>query len=499
MSEELRQALGSILEAGYQLSADGFEYLKTLDASLLQETVKKTLYQASRAEAEINFIDSELLRKAEVEDTSRADFMAPILGGIIKRPLAKEHASEIKVLNDRPPESSGDLEGFIDYFRSRFENISKIMRSRIDMKDVVTIGRTLSMPSKTKVKVIGIVSNKRTSGSRLFVELEDQEDSITVMASDGEAVRKGLSLLEDQVICVEGVKYREDLMIANDFIWPDIPAHQTKRSEVPLCTAFLADVHVGSIHFRRDLFERFVKWLNMEVGPPQSRRLASRVKYVVVSGDLVDGIGVYPNQMEELEISDIREQYEVSAQLLSGIPDYVEIIILPGNHDSVRKSLPQPAITRDYAETLHDNDRVHFHSNPSRMTLNGVEVFLSHGKALDEILSKIPGLDFHHPVNGMELLLRCRHVAPTYGNSTPIAPERSDRLIIESVPDIFQMGHIHVHGVKKYKGTTMIASGGWQAQTPFQKRVNLDPTVGVAPIVDLQTHQVIALDFNKLG
>ena len=82
MSEELRQALGSILEAGYQLSADGFEYLKTLDASLLQETVKKTLYQASRAEAEINFIDSELLRKAEVEDTSRADFMAPILGGI---------------------------------------------------------------------------------------------------------------------------------------------------------------------------------------------------------------------------------------------------------------------------------------------------------------------------------------------------------------------------------------------------------------------------------
>jgi DNA polymerase II small subunit len=61
------------------------------------------------------------------------------------------------------------------------------------------------------------------------------------------------------------------------------------------------------------------------------------------------------------------------------------------------------------------------------------------------------------------------------------------------------MGHIHVHGMKKYKGTTMIASGGWQTQTPFQKRVNIDPTVGVAPIVDLQTHQVIALDFDKFG
>ncbi len=99
----------------------------------------------------------------------------------------------------------------------------------------------------------------------------------------------------------------------------------------------------------------------------------------------------------------------------------------------------------------------------------------------------------------MELLLRCRHVAPTYGNSTPIAPEREDRLVISSTPDIFHMGHIHVFGTKKYKGTTLIASGSWQDQTPFQKRVNLTPTVGVAPIVDLQTHAVIPIDFNKLG
>jgi DNA polymerase II small subunit len=61
------------------------------------------------------------------------------------------------------------------------------------------------------------------------------------------------------------------------------------------------------------------------------------------------------------------------------------------------------------------------------------------------------------------------------------------------------MGHIHVYGTKKYKGCTLIASGSWQDQTPFQNRVNLTPTVGVAPIVDLQTHAVIPIDFNKLG
>jgi len=61
------------------------------------------------------------------------------------------------------------------------------------------------------------------------------------------------------------------------------------------------------------------------------------------------------------------------------------------------------------------------------------------------------------------------------------------------------MGHIHVHGVKKYKGTTIISSGSWQEQTSFQKRVSLEPTVGVAPIVDLQTHQVYALDFKRMS
>jgi DNA polymerase II small subunit len=61
------------------------------------------------------------------------------------------------------------------------------------------------------------------------------------------------------------------------------------------------------------------------------------------------------------------------------------------------------------------------------------------------------------------------------------------------------MGHIHVYGSKRYRGTTLIASGSWQEQTPFQKRVNLVPTVGVAPVVNLQTHQVTPIDIKRLG
>jgi len=377
--------------------------------------------------------------------------------------------------------------------------IESILRERIDVRNALTIGRALNMPLKSKFKVIGIVTRKNARGARLFIELEDLEDSITVLASDDETVRRGLTILEDQVLCVDALKYRQDLLIANDFIWPDVPSKTPRRSETPLCAAFLADLQIGSIYFLEELFDRFIGWMNMEVGPPESRRLAARVKYVIIAGDLVDGIGVYPNQMNELEITDIREQYKAAATLLSKLPDYVEVIVIPGNHDAVRKSLPQPPISKEYAEPLYQDPRIHMLSNPSRLQIEGVEALICHGKALDDVLSQTPGLNFQSPVKGIELLLRCRHMAPTYGASTPLAPEREDRLVITSAPDIFQMGHVHIYNSKRYKGVTMIASSTWQEQTSFQRRMNLNPTPGIAPIVDLQTHQLVALDFNMLG
>lgn len=499
MSEELREALSKIIESGYQLSADGFEYLSTLQGEAVKETVKQAIKVAGSSHQDITIINRDFLKSMHEESFRKTDILKVVTGKPESRPLAAEYDGQIEVMDERPARPSCDLEGFVDYFRSRFRGIEGILRQRMDVRDAVTIGNALKMPMKSKIKIIGIVTSKRTSGQRLFIELEDNEDSVTVLASEGDALKKGLTILEDQVICVDAVKYKQDLFIANDFIWPDIPSQPPRRSEVPLCAAFIADTHIGSRYFQKEVFNKFIGWLNLEVGSPQLRNLAAQVKYVIVDGDLVDGIGIYPTQLEELEIKDIRKQYETAALMLSGLPDYVEIIVLPGNHDAVRKSLPQPPIPKQYAGALYDDDRIHLIGNPSRLLLSGVEAFVCHGKALDDVLSHVPGMTFNNPLNGIELLLRCRHVAPTFGSSTPIAPEKEDRLIIPSTPDIFQMGHIHVYGSKRYRGTTLIASGSWQEQTPFQKRVNLVPTVGVAPVVNLQTHQVTPIDVKRLG
>jgi DNA polymerase II small subunit len=71
--------------------------------------------------------------------------------------------------------------------------------------------------------------------------------------------------------------------------------------------------------------------------------------------------------------------------------------------------------------------------------------------------------------------------------------------VIKDVPDVVLMGHIHIHEVKRYKGITLISSGSFQDQTPFQKRMKLDPTPGVISVFNLKTHNEIPLDLERLN
>ncbi len=480
-----------IIEAGYQLSPDAYAYLNGLPAETSDNIVLKAVLKAGSSPQPPFVLDKGFL--LALVETPRPEPLPQK-----NRPLtARDKGVALKVLEEEPAQPASDAEGFLQYFQSRYDRLEAILKRRVDIKDAIPIEQALKLPVKTKLKTTGIVTEKRTRGNKLFIELEDRRSSISVMASDAETIRNGLELQEDQVIAVDAVKYTDDLLIANDWIWPDVPINTPRRSAEPLCAALLADVHIGSKYFRADLFDKFIDWMNLELGPVQSRDAAARVKYVIIAGDVVDGVGIYPEQLDELTISNIREQYRATAELLKQLPDYVEIVITPGNHDATRHSMPQPPVPKEYAKELHDDPRVKMLSSPCRLNLNGVEILVEHGKGMDDILSSTPGYEFHHPIKAMELLFRCRHLAPRYGQSTPIAPERTDRLVIGSIPDAFLMGHIHINETKRYKGVTLVSAGSWQDQTPFQKRMQIEPTTGVATIFDLQTHQTLDLDFKR--
>jgi DNA polymerase II small subunit len=110
-------------------------------------------------------------------------------------------------------------------------------------------------------------------------------------------------------------------------------------------------------------------------------------------------------------------------------------------------------------------------------------------------MASIPDMEIHCPEKAMEYLLKCRHLVPAYGMAASIAPEQEDSLVIENPPDVFHCGHIHVLGRRTYRGTLIINSGAWQEQTDYQRKLGLEPTPGILPIINLQTFQVHTIDF----
>lgn len=483
LSEDLFPIVQKAIAKGYQLTPDAFQLLKETPLEKAIKMIEKALESADE-QSDLFIIDSEFLKKSHI---------API------KPKAPEQKYTMDLIFPEETHSIGSSDGFIDYFNSRFKQLEGIMKQRMELNDALPLEKVRELPLKAKFKAIGMVTNKSAKNNRLFLDIEDLDTMVHVMVSGEENIRKGLEVLEDQVIGFKGLKYREDFMIANELYWPDIPVHQVNRSPNRVSAVFIGDVHVGSKNFREDLFKKFIRWLNQDLGPQPSRDLASTVKYVIIAGDLVDGIGVYQNQFEELNISNQKAQYEKAAEFLEQFPPHIEIIIIPGNHDAVRRSLPQPIIPEKYAPSLYMNPRVHMAPNPVTVNLNNVRVFIAHGTALTNILGSTPGYNFHNPVKAVELLLRCRHIAPTYGEATPIAPEKIDRLIIKDIPDVVVMGHIHIYESSKYKGITLVSTGTFQDQTPYQKRMNLEPTSGVISVFNLKTHDQFPLDLERLN
>jgi len=238
-------------------------------------------------------------------------------------------------------------------------------------------------------------------------------------------------------------------------------------------------------------FTEFVSWLS---SPDPT---AKKIRFVLIGGDIVDGVGIYPNQNKELTCQTIEEQLEKAESLLEKIPKNIQIIIMPGNHDPGRRALPQPAIPKKYNSGLWDRENVVMVGNPAMVSLNGVKILMFHGQSIDDIVKTTPGLSYDKPTNVMKHLLKARHLSPIYGSQTPIAPEMEDLLVIDDIPDIFHVGHVHKAQLDMYKGILLVNSGSWQKQTPFQASVGMTPNPGIALMVNLKTFQVFHENYNS--
>jgi len=514
-SEKLQKAVELTVAAGYQISKDAFEFLSSL-ASVEDPTeiMNKAIHKIESLREKPLYIQKSFLEELLKPSEPKKEIPT---GPLEKAPqllqepsitegkkefdsYAKGVESSINIIEDPASKlsSSGALEDYLEYFRDRFKRIEKLLRQRIDAKSAASIIDALKAPANTKLKVIGMITEKRESKQKILLTIEDLYASAKVLISENSAelVEKARLLLLDQVICLCVRKTRSNLLIAEDILLPEIAQKSPRKAQLPLYAVLTSDIHVGSTKFQKEAFSRFILWLNGKFGDEKMQEIASHVKYVVIAGDIVDGIGVYPNQVKELAVKDIYEQYKLAANYLEQIPDYIEVLLIPGNHDAPRKALPQPAISDALLETLQESRRIYSLGNPCVVSLHGVELLLYHGRSLDDIVSTVPGIDYYHPEKAMKLLLQCRHLAPVYGEKTTLSPGNRDFLVIERVPDIFHAGHIHSLGYMNYRGVLIVNSGGWQGQTQYMKRLGFMPTWGKVPVVNLQTLETTVLSFD---
>ncbi|MFC6905386.1 DNA-directed DNA polymerase II small subunit [Halalkalicoccus tibetensis] len=398
----------------------------------------------------------------------------------------------VEILGDITGQSTGtgEYEDFVTVFRDRYERLAGKLRGRVNHRPADAIQ---DMPGGSDAEMIGMVNDIRSTASgHWLVELEDTTGVFPCLVmKDREIADLVNELVYDEVIAVRGTLADDaGILFTDEIFFPDVPrTHEPSTADRHVQAALISDVHVGSQEFAADAWSRFADWLHTAE--------AQHVEYLLIAGDMVEGVGVYPDQDEELSIVDIYEQYEAFAEYLKEVPGDLEIIMIPGNHDAVRLAEPQPAFDEELRRIMSAHD-ARLTGNPSIVTLEGVSVLMYHGMSLDEMIADLPEgkASYDDPQKAMYHLLKKRHVAPKYGGKMRIAPEERDYLVIDEVPDVFHTGHVHKLGFGNYHRVTAINSGCWQDQTAFQKSVNIDPDVGYAPIVDLDTLDVTARKFT---
>uniref|UniRef100_UPI003865A990 DNA-directed DNA polymerase II small subunit n=1 Tax=Methanobrevibacter sp. TaxID=66852 RepID=UPI003865A990 len=379
--------------------------------------------------------------------------------------------------------TSGELENLIAYFKSRYEKLSAILQKRPELRNFTKIA-DIDESQESLTLILMVREIRSSKNGHKIVEFEDDTGTISILFSNknDELFAEAEKLVKDEVVGVIANKSSDSgFAFGQQILNPGVVRIPEKKMDFGI--VFLSDVHIGSLTFLEDAFQRFIDWINCEYGTEDQRRVAEDVKYLIIGGDIVDGIGVYPNQEKELAIMDITEQYNEAARFLGNIRSDIKIIIAPGNHDASRVAEPQPAVPEEYAKALYELDNVEFISNPGVVSLDGINVLIYHGRSFDDLVMAVK--EFTHERNDllMEALLKKRHLAPIYGERTPLASELEDYLVIDELPDVFHTGHVHINTYRKFKGIHLINSGTFQTQTEFQKIYNIEPTPAEVPIL----------------
>jgi len=296
------------------------------------------------------------------------------------------------------------INDFISYFTSRYNQIRKMLVGRLDLINLLSINKLTQRTNN--FSIIGLVREKNDKNK--YIIIEDLTGELQIFFED----EMYDEILLDDVV---GIRCRKEdsRYIAMDIVWPDIPLkRRINRTEDEVYVLFISDFHFDKEGFKKDSYEKFVKWVNS----------FQNLGYIFVVGDIGN------------------------ENIFDDLPKNSKILYCPGNTD-IEIKLP------NHVERLSDPSLVKIHDT--------VTVLLTHGKILEKYK-----LLFHteNPLNIMMNLLKRRHILPVI-DSDKIGID--DIFVMNEVPDIFITGHFHKPGYQNYKGTTIISNGSFLTDPTF--------------------------------
>jgi len=410
---------------------------------------------------------------------------------------------EIKSFKNQPKKI--EVKDFVNNFKFRYNFLKNILQERPDLENLISINR---ISENSNFSIIGLVFDKKiTKNGNIILELEDNTGRISALVNKNrqEIFEKSNEILLDEVIGIKCSGNKEFVFI-NEIFFPDIKILDKKKSKFDEYIAFTSDVHVGSDKFLEENFEKFIDWINGKVGNKVQREEALKVKYLFITGDTVDGVGVYPGQETQLILKDVKEQYRKLAYFLSKIREDVQIIMCAGQHDAVRVAEPQPIVSEQYAEPLYFLKNVKIVTNPSFVKIGKdvkLNILMYHGASMHGIINTIDALRLgkghDSPTDVVKYMLKKRHLAPTHSLVTYTPLDDQDALLISEIPDVVATGDLHRPEIADYNGVTLIASSCWQSRTPFEEKVGNNPDPCKVPLLNLKTRDIKVMDFSEIN
>ena len=381
----------------------------------------------------------------------------------------------------------GKVNDFANYFRARYFTMRRLIEKRNDFGKAMSIERARTLDRE--VRIIGMVYDKSTTkNGHTMLSVEDDTGMTKVFISKDSPIASEVFVTDEVIGVIGKPNSKTQFIMAEKIVRPDIPkTHTWELSDSNSKIAFLSDVHVGSSTFLEPQWKKMVSWL-------KANSVKENINYLVFPGDVVDGIGVFPDQDKELDIPDIYQQYDKLAEYLKEIPDHIKMVIHPGNHDAARPAEPQPALNAVFTKTFDSN--ILMVGNPIYLNVEGRTVLSYHGKSIDDWVAGVQYLTYEDPLRVMKEMCIRRHLAPIYGQRNALAPEKKDYMAMELVPDIFVSGHVHGAGQLQYNGVRLINASTWQSQTEYQRMHNFNPDPAIMPVVDLGTGKVEMKNFN---